>query len=246
MSENGHAPTRTVLVTRPRQQALSTARRLHQAGYRVIIDPLLTVQPMPHILPPIEEVAAVVLTSANAVLSLDRRFTRLPVFAVGQATAAMARRKGWREVLSAGGDGADLVELVRRTLTPDAGAVLHPSGEDVRSGVGDGLQAAGYDYRRVVVYRAVAASALAGRTTRVLDEDRLDAVLFFSPRTGGVFKELVTGAGLAPKLGTTAAICMSEDVATRVRTLPWRSVAVAERRSQEAVLACLEGLFGTC
>jgi uroporphyrinogen-III synthase len=245
ISEAGQRPRLTVLVTRPRPQAVATARRLHLAGHRVLIDPLLAIQTIPAPIP-IEGIAAVLLTSANAVQSFSPRLADLPVYAVGRVTATAARQRGWREVHSADGDAQDLGRLLRTKLAPAAGALLHLSGEETRAGFGAALEAAGFDYRRVVVYRAVPAATLALRSARALRDGALDAVLLYSPRTAAVFRALVEAGQLAGQLQNVTAVCLSDAVADRVDLLPWREVLVAGRRDQDALFTCLEGLTGTC
>jgi uroporphyrinogen-III synthase len=160
--------------------------------------------------------------------------------------AQWASTGGWRRVLVADGDASTLTALVRDVLPTDAGGLLHLSGEEVKPGISEALIAAGYDYRRVVVYRATAAAMLAPRTIQVLSENRMDAVLLFSPRTAAIFRDLVGAAGLDDHLGGTIGLCLSDDVAARISALSWRDIVVAPRRSQEALLAHLESLSGAC
>jgi uroporphyrinogen-III synthase len=67
-------------------------------------------------------------------------------------------------------------------------------------------------------------------------------VLFYSPRTAQVFARLVERDGLTGHLAHVSAVCLSEPIAAEIRGLPWRSVEVAQRRDQTALLACLEDL----
>jgi uroporphyrinogen-III synthase len=235
-----------ILVTRPRHQAVATARALHRAGFRAIIDPLLSVQHLPFTLPPLDRIAALLLTSANAVTAFEPVLAELPVFAVGKATGDAALRRGWLDVQSAGGDARSLAAMVATELSPDEGLLVHLSGEDTKGELGEHLAARGFDYRRVVIYRAVPATSLAARTRSLLEGAGFRGILLFSPRTAAIFRGIVENAGLVDTLTATSALCLSEDVAARVRALPWRSVEVAPRRSQDAVLACLEGLDAAC
>jgi uroporphyrinogen-III synthase len=237
---------RTVLVTRPRQQAVATARRLHAAGHRALIDPLLAIHGVPFTLPEAERIAAILLTSANAAQAFDPKLAALPVLAVGKATAAVARRHGWTDVRAADGDAIGLARLAKGSLEPQAGALIHLSGEEVKAELGELLLAAGYDYRRVVVYRAAAATGFAARTLRALREHELDAALLYSPRSASLFKNLIQREKLAGELHNVAVVCLSAAVAERVRDLPWKGVQVAERRDQDAMLASLEGILRTC
>ncbi len=103
-----------VLLTRPRDQAERTALALRAIGHDVLIDPLLEISPLaaPTVVP--GEVAAAAITSANAVQAVAALPRDLPVFVVGQATAAAVRRAGREPTLVAGGDGRDLAALHRR------------------------------------------------------------------------------------------------------------------------------------
>ena len=92
-----------VLVTRPHEQAAGTARLLERMGHAVLLDPVLEVRPLPFTPPQVEAVAALAVTSINAVPALARSRPDLPVFAVGEATAAAARAAGRSDVAGGGG-----------------------------------------------------------------------------------------------------------------------------------------------
>src|SRR5690606_13693752 len=90
----------------------------------------LLFRPLTTTLPLAEGFAALAVTSANALRALhDRgeipRLHSLPVFAVGDKTAALAREFGFAEVISAGGNVDDLVALLARAGVD--GPVLYPT-----------------------------------------------------------------------------------------------------------------------
>jgi uroporphyrinogen-III synthase len=236
----------SVLVTRPRQQALLTARRLHALGHRAIIDPLLVVRTIDAGPLDVRPIAAVLLTSSNGLRGMDERLKALPVFAVGRATATGAQRAGCSDVRGGDGDGADLARLITRSLPPEAGEVLHLAGDEVRPGVAGALLAAGYAYRQRTVYAALPASALSGRTQRELQGGRIDAALFYSPRTAQTFVTLVEPTGLADAMRAVTAVCLSAAVASPLQALAWAEVLVAASRDQQALLACLETIARRC
>jgi uroporphyrinogen-III synthase len=231
-----------VLVTRPKGLAVTTARELRALGHRCLMDPMLVIRRFPQTAPSDNSIAAVILTSANGALGVTSRLAALPTFAVGPATAAAARGRGCTDVRTGTSDGRALAVLVRESIRPEAGCVLHLAGEEVREGLQEDLEAAGYDYRRLIVYRAEPAIRLGGRTVQALTQGELDAVLFFSPRTAEIFADRVSEAGLGDMLGSCWALCMSEAVADPVRRLQWAGLRVSSQRDQRALLACLEGL----
>jgi uroporphyrinogen-III synthase len=230
-----------VLVTRPRDQAAGTARLLEAMGHEAIVDPVLEIRPLP--VPPLDlaDVAAVAVTSANAAHALSGLAGSLPVYAVGGATAAAARAACDADVRVAEGDGAALAGLIRRTLSPASGAILHLSGADVRETLEAALAEAGFAYRQAVVYEARPTPSLAPETAAALREGRLGAVLFYSPRSAELWAAKVARAGLAGMLGPVIAACLSEAVAERLRPLRFAALRVAAARDQDQLLRCLEG-----
>jgi uroporphyrinogen-III synthase len=229
-----------VLVTRPREQAEETARLLAARGHEALIDPVLEIRRLP--VPPLDlaGVAAVAVTSANAAHALEDLPRNLAVYAVGGATARSAEAAGIRNVRVAQGNGRALAALIARELGPENGAILHLSGAEVREGLAEDLAAAGFQCRRKVAYEAVPARNLAPETTAALRQGALGGALFYSPRTAGLWAEVLARAGLAGLLSPVLAACLSEAVAGPLRGLPFREVRAAEAPNQLALLGCLD------
>ena len=88
---------RPIVVLRPEPGASETAARARQLGLDAIAIPLFRVEPLDWTVPDPSALDGLLLTSANAVRHSGRRLEELrglPVYAVGQATAAAARRAG--------------------------------------------------------------------------------------------------------------------------------------------------------
>ena len=235
-----------VLVTRPREDAAGLVAALAARGHAAVLEPLLTIAPRdPVDWPPGHERAqALLVTSANGVRAFARLDPRrdLPVYAVGDASAAAARALGFAEVVSAAGDVDDLAALVRRRLDPAAGPLLHPAAAALAGDLQGALAAAGFEVLRAVLYEARPAEALSAESTRALNEGAIDAVTLFSPRTAASFASLIAAAGLEPACRRVAALCLSEAVAAALSGIAWRRVVVAERPDQVALLTALDRL----
>lgn len=229
-----------LLVTRPAAEAEVTAEQLRTLGHAPIVCPLLIVQPQPGFAVDLDGVQALLFTSAAAARAFAAASSerRLPVVTVGDATAEVARALRFQRVRSAAGDGDDLVVLVSDLLDPAAGALLHVSGADVAD-VGTGLAAAGFEYRRVIGYAAVAATALPRPAAAAIRAGAFDGVLFFSPRTATTFVRLLQQAGLTGRCRDADAFCLSQAVADAAGALPWRSTRTAAAPNQAALLALL-------
>lgn len=158
-----------VWVARAQPGADATAMRLRALGHEPVVAPVLEVRALPAVLD-LNGVEALAFTSANGVrafatLEASRRW---PVFAVGDATAAVARETGFADVESADGDVDALGRLIAARRP---GLVLHPCATET---AGD-LKAAGTEVRTTAVYETVVVAP-------VLDLAEVDAVLAHSPK----------------------------------------------------------------
>ena len=233
-----------VLVTRPDEDAAPLAAALAARGHETLVQPLLAIEPRPGAEIDLAGVQAVAFTSANGA----RVFARLsevrdvPVFAVGDLTAEAARGVGFARVESATGDVAALAALIAGRLDPAAGAVFHGAAGRVAGDLAGRLEERGFAVRRAVLYDAVPARSLAPEIREELTAERIDTVLFFSPRTAETFVRLISEADLTSACRRCDAVCLSPAVADEVGRVPWRGVHVAARPTREALLESLAAL----
>lgn len=161
-------------MTRAEPGASRTAARLTALGFEPVVAPVLVIRPLPQAAPDLTGIAALAFTSPNGVdafAALDAA-RELPVFAVGEATAAAARAAGFGVVRSAGGDLSDLARLLAAE-GPAAGVVLAPGAREPAGDLAD-LPTGGCEVRRLAVYEAIETGAVA--------TPAFDAVLVHSPR----------------------------------------------------------------
>jgi len=223
----------TMLVTRPEPDASETARRLEALGIAAVIEPLLRAETLPTTLPPAQGFAALAVTSANALRALDDRgavapYRHLPLYAVGERTAACARALGFATVASADGAFADLVALIAGAGL--AGPVFYPSARQTSGDLPRALAPHGV----MVIGAAVYVMHPAPGFSPGLDLGALDAALFYSRRTAETFAAL---AGTAPPHPRLAMLCMSEAVAGPLLAAHFMRVSLADHPSEDAMLA---------
>jgi uroporphyrinogen-III synthase len=233
---------RRLLITRPRNEAESFAATLRALGIEPVLEPMLEIHPVAAAALELAGVQALLLTSRNGAEALARVTARrdIPVFAVGEASAAEARNHGFLSVQSADGDAAALAALVIERLEPSRGALLHVAGKAVAGDLKGTLAAAGFDTRRAVLYEAHAATALSPAGRQALADGGLDAAAFFSPRSAATFIRLVQAAALQDRLAAMIAFCLSPAAAAAASVFPWRHIEVAERPNQTALLHLLQ------
>lgn len=227
-----------MLITRPWQDAEPLAAALRTHGVESMIAPLLDIRDFDG--PPLdlEGVQGLLATSANGVRAFAAReqARNLPVYAVGDATARTARAEGFQAVKSATGDVEALARLVRERLDPAAGALLHVAGTKVAGDLSGMLTAAGFRYRREVLYEARTADSLPADAVRAIGERSLHGVVLYSPRTAATLAGLVRKADLERDCRILDAFCLSPAVAERAAALSWKRIVIAARPDQSAMV----------
>ena len=234
-----------VLLTRPRADSEALAGRLSRQGIECLIEPLFALHDVEGAALDLGGVQALIVTSANGARALGRATSgdatarALPVFAVGDASAAAARGEGFAHVESAGGDVAALADVVRLRLDPAAGALMHAAGSVAAGDLAGDLGRVGFEVRRAVLYRAEPAASLTPAARHALAGGEIDTVLLYSPRTAATFTALVQAAGLASACDRMAAICLSAAVADALDGLTLADVRIAPHPTEQALLALL-------
>lgn len=228
-----------ILITRPEEDAEPLAKELSLRGFQPVVAPMLSIRQIPDASLDLVGIRGLLFTSANGVRAFATNSDRRDYVAwcVGGATAATARKLGFKEVRTADGDVKALAELVIRNTSPTDGALLHAAGSKRAGDLAGLLSREGYTICRAVLYEAVPARVLPQNAADALKAGTVRAALFFSPRTADSFVRLVTEAGLADACRKIDAVCLSEAVAESVRQLKWSSVLISDQLNQPSMLA---------
>jgi len=232
-----------LLVTRPEPDAKRQAETLTALGHDPVVAPLLLIEPVTDVTLGLNGAQALIVTSRNALRALASHpelaaSLRLPLFAVGEATAKAATELGFTKVTAGPGTGEELSRLISDTLDPKAGALVHLAGETVAFDLKSELQARGFTIRQPVLYRTVPATRLPESVLSLLRAGKLDGVVLMSPRTAAIFAALVVRHDAVTQASRLDCYCLSAAVAQAVEPLKAR-VIVAARPREEDILALI-------
>ena len=164
---------------------------------------------------------------------------RLPLYAVGEATAEAAWDLGFAEVTAGPGTAAGLARLIAREVAPERGPLVHLAGETLAFDLEAALGAHGFTVRKAVLYRAVPAKALPPEAVALIASGRPKGVVLMSPRTAQTFAALIAKHGLVTQAKSLVCYCLSEAVAEAVAPLGCE-IRVAARPREEDILALLD------
>ena len=168
-----------LLVTRPEPDALKLRAALEERGHEATVEPLLTVSFDDTDPIDLEGVQAVIATSRNGLKALRSHpqlaeARKLPLFAVGRATATEARALGFETVITGAGTAAQLVAHIVSVADPAAGLILQLAGDTLAGDLKGELELQGFRVVQPVVYRMQPAKALSEDTVEQLAMGEID------------------------------------------------------------------------
>jgi uroporphyrinogen-III synthase len=229
-------------VTRPQADSERTATALRARGHQVLVAPLMRVEAVAVDLR--GTWAAVIMTSANASAAMAAHPARaalikLPVFAVGQRSADVARQAGFADVTSAGGDVRDLVRLIAARRADSSGLLLYLAGEDRAADLIGKLSARGIAAEMRIVYRAVTAP-YPPELIAALKAGEIDAVLHFSRRSADNYLAGAREAGLLAEALAPRHVCLSALIAEPLAGAGASRIAIAWRPDEAALVDLMD------
>jgi uroporphyrinogen III methyltransferase/synthase len=231
---------RTVLVTRPRQEAEELAGRLRSEGAEVLMAPVIRLEPGDA--DELDEAARaaangrfewLVFTSAAGVRAWFERADGRPtsrVAAVGSGTAEALRSEGVEPDLI---PETFTTEALGRAFPRGSGQVCLPRADIAPRDLRDALEAKGWITVTVDAYRTRFEEELPAGVAERLAAGEVDAVTFTSASTVEAFVRLV---GTPPRM---QAVCIGPVTADAARSLGFDSVAVADPHTIEGVVQAL-------
>ena len=236
---------RTVLVTRPAEQAAPLVRELERRGARVLVAPTIRLVPARSaaLTAALKDLAAgrfawIVLTSRTTVEMLrDRlasaRDVKASVAAIGDGTAAAFRRWSRRD--------PDLqpetftTAALARAFPRGSGRVLTARADIAPPGLEDALTKKGWEPTRVDAYRTVFATSLPREVRRDLANDEIDVVTFTSASTVRGFADV-----LGRRYGSFISVCIGPVTAREARERGFSPRRVAKPHTIEGVVDAVE------
>lgn len=236
-----------VLITRPEPDSAVWRAHLEARGITVSSDAMLQIAEEPPACLDLTGVQALIATSRNSLRWLGAcpnlsAVQGLPIYTVGPGSTKAAAQLGFERAEEGAGTARDLVALIAQRSDPDHGALLHISGDRIAFDLAAALEPMGFVTQRRVVYHSRPAYQLRPSTVAGIASGAIDTVALLSPLSADTFVRLAREAGLEQHHQRLVYVCLSENIAGRMRPLSPGKVVVAAQPNAEAVLALLEKL----
>jgi uroporphyrinogen-III synthase len=243
-----------VLVTRPHPDDEATASALRARGFEVLRAPMLRFEPVPFHDDAEARYGAIIVTSANALRAIapqlaDSRLLKLPLFAVGEHTAAAAREAGFGQVIAAKGDAGalrDLVlEAVKSKQLKKTSTLLYLAGADLARDLAGELGEKGFTVVTHTTYRMIPASSLPREICDAFMANQVEAVLHYSRRSARAFLEATRSGGVEISALALPQCCISAAVAAVLRDAGATQVTAAAQPDENALFEALSRALRT-
>lgn len=233
-----------VLVTRADLDAEKTAILLRAQGYEVLCAPVLQLEFIPET-DLSGTYSGIVITSANAIRAIAHTLqpgalTHLPLYAVGERSAAAARSCGFTQVMEAGGDARSLSSFIH-THYSGALPLLYLAGADLGFDLEAGLKDSGIHIKTRVVYRMAPVARWPDGIVNAIKAKPPQAVLHYSARSAQQFAVLAAHHDLKPELARALQVCLSDQVADWILRAGFTRIEVASQPQESALIAALKG-----
>ncbi len=230
-----------ILITRASEHALPTRKDVEVLGCNTMIAPMMDIVPVTGVQPISATTAAVIVTSRNALAGIKTLENALmfPLFIVGKETAALFKAAGFKNIVATAEQSADLPRLIKASVAPNAGALVHITSEHAHTEFYDTLLDAGFGIDQRIVYSANAAKQFDPATLKALSDNMLSGVLFYSARTAEIFNSLIMASGQGNSLKRLTAFCLSDAVAAAVDKTAWKAVITAKSPTHQSMMDTL-------
>ncbi|PIO43963.1 uroporphyrinogen-III synthase [Phyllobacterium zundukense] len=233
---------KTVLVTRPQPGATRTAERLLCSGFLPLVLPLTEIVALPA-KKPAGKFSAVAVTSASALRQASDEallpLLNLPCFVVGEATAAMARARGFETVTTGDGDGASLAQTVIEESCTGA-RILYLTGRVRAPDFEHSLRKARIHFRTLTSYDTVSVSYTTDFLLNFFSKGKLDYCLLYSRWSAEEFMRLAGQVEIAHHLDNTSILCLSSRISEVLSGLRNASVHVANKPNEDALFELMQ------
>lgn len=234
-----------VVVTRPEISAAKTAERLKRLGHDPMLLPLSRAMHHPQVA--MDAVAlphsAIAVTSAEALRALaaigsDLKIDRdIPLFAVGEKTAAAARSAGFGNIHTGSGDGEGLADLIASKLQSPDHPLLYLAGKPRAGSLENRLEELGLPVRVAEIYEMTPVEYRPEEIDAWLRTRPPELVLLYSRENALRFFEIFEQH--AASFSETAFLCISARTAEAVPAAFRPHVRIAESPDETALFALL-------
>ena len=146
-----------ILFTRPLDDCYDLMLRFKSLGHFISHIPVINIEKTTYEKLNFTDFKGIIFTSANAIKFLNTKDIdkKILCFCVGAATEKMAKRKGFQNIYVANGNVNNLKEIILQNFKTSQGKLIYVTGQVISSDLDKKLISEGYNFKRVINYKAI-------------------------------------------------------------------------------------------
>lgn len=218
---------KNILITRPKNQAQDLARTLTAQGFSTFIEPLFSVKKLPVSSEKIDEISAVIITSANASFALiDSSLPKeTKIFAVGKKTAEQLLENGFKNIIFSPQNSAkSLCELIQKTHEDKTRPILYFHGSIMSLDFARELKKFDFNVKNICVYKTEEMTNFSAEFLQFAQRNSCDEVLIFSKNSAQIFFKLAKKHNLLEYFNSSQILCLSSEILNLVKEFGFKKV----------------------
>ena len=227
-----------ILLTRPLEDSLKMISKFKSLGHKVSHLPLLTIEKMNYEKIIFSDYGGIIFTSANAVKFLNLRDVdkHMKCFCVGNATEDKARKLGFQNTISAGGNVSNLKELILQNYNLKNKKLLYVSGELVSFDLDKELLREGVSSKRIINYTVNHNQKFDKNFISDLKIDIPEIVYIYSQNSASSFLNFIKIYQFENLWMNTNLMCIGEKTSAILNEIKWKKIFLFNPGEEEFLL----------
>ena len=218
-----------IILTRPLNDTENLMHELFNLGHKIIHLPTLKISSLNIDPINLDQFAAIVFTSANAIkyLKTEKQKNNIVCFCVGSITEKIARMNGFTNTISAGGTVNALKHLIINSKKIKKNKkIAYICGDNLSFDLDLDLISEGYKIEKIVNYSSEKILDINIQNKELIKNNPPHYIFVYSQRSAQSFIEIVKKYSLYPLMTGSTVMCISKKVASVFEKEKWQKIKI--------------------
>ncbi len=227
-----------ILFTRPLDDCYDLMLRFKSLGHFISHIPVINIEKTTYEKLNFTDFKGIIFTSANAIKFLNTKDVdkKILCFCVGTATEKMAKRKGFQNIYVANGNVNNLKEIILQNFKTSQGKLIYVTGQVISSDLDKKLISEGYNFKRVINYKAIQQEKINPDVIEKLKKNMPDIVYIYSQNSAQSFLNIVKNHNIQNLWMNTNLMCISEKTSAILNEIKWKKIFLFNPGDEEFLL----------
>ena len=215
----------TIIILRSKDRAQYLKKILLSKGYKVIIEPIISIYSYDYVPIDFTKVDAIMFTSVNSVKILKSNVNKkaiknIKTYCVGDITEKWAKKSGFNCVRTGAYSGATLEKAIIKNSENFKKEIIIFGGEKIAHNPIPAFKKAGIDCRRIILYKTIPIKNLSDSCKGSLINKNVSHIIFYSPYIAEVFDKMTKEYSLKD----VTAVCLGKNTNRILKKNKWKKV----------------------